>query len=746
MATEATEPTTEPAAAARGARKAYADLFWISFLILFFELACIRWFASTVLFLTFFTNLVLLACFLGMSVGLMSARRRQDLVRAVFPLALVAVSCAVVTSTSRVSRRYVIAVGGRASPQQVFFGTEGFLAADPSRFVVPVEAVAGAFFGLIALSFVGLGQVMGRAFHALPNRVAAYSVDVLGSLSGIAAFGLLSWLWTPPPLWFAVVLLVGMRFLPRLSWWQGACAAGLLTVLGVVGYREGRVMLVTWSPYYKVQYAEKLGRIQTNNIGHQQMVNVGESGAAYFLPHLLNRDAGNAPFGEVMVIGAGSGNDVAAALTGGARHVDAVEIEPVLNAIGRADHPLKPFDDPRVAVIIDDGRSAVRRSRRSYDLVAYALLDSLVLHSGYSSLRLESFLFTDQAFEDVKARLGDDGVFVMYNYFRQGWIVGRLAAMAERVFKTKPVVIALPYRPTVRAGDSLLGDNFTLVVAGKPGSKALEGIRKRFESRQSFWLSERPDDNLGVNGYGPGPPRVAGVPPGRWQKIAPADVDTAGVGPLPTDDWPFLYLRSATVPALNLRGMAIVAALSLAILLAFAPVRTVRPDARMFFLGAGFMLLETKGVVHLALLFGSTWVVNSVVFAAILVMILVSNLFVLAFQPQRLGPYYAGLIAALLVNAFVPMDVFLGLPGSAKVVASCAVVFVPVFFAGVIFASAFARSRNPDVDFGSNVAGIILGGLSENASLVLGFDLLLLLAVGYYVLSAVLGPRLPAPR
>ena len=63
------------------------------------------------------------------------------------------------------------------------------------------------------------------------------------------------------------------------------------------------------------------------------------------------------------------------------------------------------------------------------------------------------------------------------------------------------------------------------------------------------------------------------------------------------------------------------------------------------------MLLETKGVVHMALLFGSTWVVNSIVFFAILVMILLSNLYVLAVRPRRLWPYYALLIAALLVNA-----------------------------------------------------------------------------------------------
>jgi hypothetical protein len=150
------------------------------------------------------------------------------------------------------------------------------------------------------------------------------------------------------------------------------------------------------------------------------------------------------------------------------------------------------------------------------------------------------------------------------------------------------------------------------------------------------------------------------------------------------------------------------------------------------------MLLETKAVVHMALLFGGTWVVNSVVFFAILVMILCANLYVLAVQPRNLVPYYVLLVAALLVNALVPMNAFLSLPPVARIAASCLVVFVPVFFAGVIFACVFRQSRRPDIDFGSNVAGIILGGLSEHLSLVLGFNYLLLVAAGYYLLSVAL--------
>jgi hypothetical protein len=143
----------------------------------------------------------------------------------------------------------------------------------------------------------------------------------------------------------------------------------------------------------------------------------------------------------------------------------------------------------------------------------------------------------------------------------------------------------------------------------------------------------------------------------------------------------------------------------------------------------------------MALLFGSTWVVNSIVFFAILVMILASNLYVLRVQPTRLGPYLVLLIASLLVNTLVPMSVFLALPGPWRVVASCAVIFVPIFFAGILFADAFRDSRRPDVDFGSNIAGVIVGALSENLSLVLGFNHLLIVAVAFYLLSALIGRR-----
>lgn len=592
-------------------------------------------------------------------------------------------------------------------------------------------------FGLIALVFVGLGQVMGRTFRAISSHIAAYSINLAGSLAGIAAFAAVSYLRASPVVWFAVALGLTLRFVDR----RIVQGAGALAVVGIVASTPGKELTdhVIWSPYYKVAFAPKSGLIETNNIGHQTMVDVGATGPAYSLPHFLIRDAGCRPFEDVLIVGAGSGNDLAAALKRGARHVDAVEIDPVLFELGRAHHTNRPYDDPRVTVHLDDGRSAVRKLSASYDAVIYALVDSLVLHSGYSSLRLESFLFTEQALRDIKARLKPGGVFIMYNYFRQGWVVGRLVALAERVFGTKPIVFSLPYRAKIKADQHQSG-YITLVMVGT-SDEVLESVRKKLAEEESFWAHISPRNNEAVNGYAPEPPAADGTAPGEWRQIAPAQVETEGVGPLPTDDWPFLYLREPTVPSLNLRGVLMVVAVSLVLLRCIAPTRTLKPNWQMFFLGAGFMLLETKGVVHLALLFGSTWVVNSIVFFAILVMTLLSNLYVASLKPKGVKTAYALLIAALAVNALVPMTTFLALPGAIRVAVSCSVVFVPIFFAGLVFATAFRDSSQPDVDLGSNIGGIILGGLSENLSLMLGFNALLFVAIAFYLLSALLAPR-----
>jgi spermidine synthase len=725
-----------------------ARLVLISAAMLLLELACIRWFGATVAFLTFFTNIILLASVTGIGVGCLAARHRWDFAPWVLPLLLASVAFSGMTWDAAQSKALAVSLGDQERPDQVYYGAEDQPWAGTK---LPIEALAAIVFALVALTFVGLGQAMGRAFREIPNRLVAYAADLGGSIVGTVGFAALSAWQAPPVAWFAIAGLGVAAVTPRrvnlprgITWRLPtrilalACLALLLA--GVSSWSRNPGAETYWSPYYRVEYFPDSRLIRTNAIGHQMMHDVRTSAQTYSLPYLLARDAGMGPFRDVLVMGAGSGNDVAAALANGAESVRAVEIDPVLQRLGHEHHPNRPYDDPRVTRVLDDGRSFVRSAARpsrpgddgNFDLIVYALVDSLVLHSGYSSLRLESFLYTEDAFRDAKARLRPGGIVCISNYFRQGWMVARLREMAKSAFGGEPIVISIPFQADILP-DSQRG-YFTMLLAGN-----VEPIRAAFAEHGAFWSTSSLERQQSASGFAAAPPQALGGP-GGTMKIAPSTVKAESGGLVPTDDWPFLYLRTPSIPWLNLRGMLIMAGLAVGLLAVLSPARGVRPSGRMFFLGAGFMLLETKGIVHLALLFGSTWMVNSIVFAAVLIMVLLSNLLAMAIRPAKLWPWYAGLFASLAVNLLVPMETFLGMPGPWKAVLSCAVVFTPIAFAGVIFAAAFARSEDPDADFGANVGGIVLGGLSEYASLLVGFNGLIGLAIAYYALSA-LGRR-----
>ena len=720
-------------------------LFLVSVLILFLELACIRWFPAHVLYLTFFTNVVLLASFLGMSVGCLAARDRINYLTWTPVLLVIALVAAHGIEISSGSFIKFVDVGNQASPQQVYFGTE-YHTQDLSRFAIPIEVLCGFFFIVIALAFIGPGQELGRALQRWPNRVQAYTLNITGSLIGIVLFAACSRLELSAVWWFLWVALgIGYFYFTRLQRPIIAVTNALLLFLvvmlaGLVPAQNGKQNQQFWSPYYRIDFNKPDLSLSVNLIYHQQMVSRNETFPAYALPHLLNRDAGRPAFADVLIIGAGSGNDVSRALQWGAQHVDAVEIDPAINRLGRQYHPDHPYQDPRVEIHLDDGRNFLRSTSRKYDLIVYALVDSLVLHSGYSNIRLESFLFTRQAFEDVRRHLKPTGNFVIYNYFRQGWLAARLQQGLEEVFGAgNPLVLTLPYRKVIEPEQSTFGD-FTIFFAG-----ATDDLRKAFATR--------PDYSLRAN-VSPGPDSPNGfelaplsLPANDYLHFGLATVSPPKEGlRTATDDWPFLYLRKPMIPTLSLRGMLIMGGTG--VLLIFLFMRRLKStqsmngeesialNLRLFFLGAGFMLIETKAVVTMALLFGSTWIVNSVVFFALLLMILFANYWTIKFKPSRLCPYYAGLLIALTLNTIAPIDFFLGMNRSIQIIGSCLLVFAPILFAGIIFADSFRRTVNPDRAFGINIAGAIVGGLAEYSSMLLGFQYVALIAIVFYVLSA----------
>ena len=708
------------------------NLFLVGFLVLFFELACIRWFAAYVVFLQFFTNVVLIASFLGMSCGCLAARQRRDWL-GYFPIiALGTVMAALATAAVYFFwKGFSIDVGGQASPQEVFFGTES-RNPDLTQFVVPIEAVAALFFVLIALMFVGLGQVLGRAFDAYPNRVLGYTLNIGGSLVGIIGFSAISFMQAPPFVWFFINC-AGIAYLLHqtgsLTRFRALALIALVLGLSVPVHWFLPKYYARWSPYYMVTHNTSNGGIDVNSTTHQGMIPFASAGSSYSLIHLLQQHSGGGPFRDMLVIGSGSGNDLAHALRFRASQIDAVEIDPVIQDIGRHYHPDHPYQDARVIPHLDDGRHFLRTTDRKYDLVIYALVDSLILHSSYANIRLESYLFTQQAFTDVKRVLKPDGIFVMYNYFRQGWIVERIAAMTERTFGCPPLVLSLPYEETLRASSPA---GFTMIIAG-----CNSRITRAFTEHKNFWLDTVPVRNLDVDGFMLRPETMAPDQRRNLERISPTTLIHDGGEVLSTsDDWPFLYLRGKLIPNLTIRSMAILALLGVGMVYLFLPKGRIAINGRMFFLGAAFMLLETRAVVQIALLFGSTWLVNSAVFFTVLILILLANLYVLKVQRVRLFWHYVGLLIFMTAGVLIPVDVFLSGGILWRYAAPCILALGPMFFAGVIFAGSFRDATNPDLAFGSNIAGAVLGGLAESFSMLLGFQHLLLLAMLFYLFSA----------
>ena len=137
------------------------------------------------------------------------------------------------------------------------------------------------------------------------------------------------------------------------------------------------------------------------------------------------------------MVGAGNGNDVAVALSKNVGHVDAVEIDPVLLENGELRHPERPYQDPRVTAYVDDGRAFLERTDKQYDLILFALPDSLTLVTGQGSLRLESYLFTREAMQTVRDHLKPGGVFSMYNFYRP-FLFERYARTMTEVFGQAP--------------------------------------------------------------------------------------------------------------------------------------------------------------------------------------------------------------------------------------------------------------------------------------------------------------------
>lgn len=682
-------------------------IFWASFLGLFLELALIRWVSCEIRVFAYCKNLVLVASFLGFGTGCFRWRRRVDLNRAAFVLLLLAL---VVRLPWPLLQEY--------GPQRV----SNFLA-ELSGFMIfqqdvilPWGAVArlgfavgwtAALFFVVAFIMVPFGQVTAAAISRLESPVFAYSVNVAGSLAGILSYTLLTSVGAPPIVWFVPVVLGCLAMSPpRRS--QGLVGVALALTL-VLLPADGPRFKTFWSSYQKLsvfpgRQPDIAWHIFVNNTGYQNLRPQPVLGAdgpipidRFTMPYAVRR-----PPGRVLIVGAGSGNDAAAALQAGARAVTAVEIDRKIYQLGRALHPQAPYSDPRVEVVIDDARNYLKATEDDFDVIVFSHLDSHTLLSGYTNVRLDNYIYTVEAFREARSRLAPGGVLYVSFFAQEPFVGRRLARNLAAAFGHRPVYLWSARRAEVKE----LAHNVYLLTGEPEVERELEETAK------------------------------------AWTEFEPAGDDPQTIAPS-TDSWPYLPLERHSIPPFIALMSVVIVVLSLAFALRARP-RGEPFDGRIFWLGAAFMLLEVHNVSRLALVFGTTWQVNAWVVGTILGLILLANATHLGRRRagRRSGRWaVAGLFASLAVAYLVPSAAFLGAAGIWGKTAATVLLSAPIYFAGLVFAEAFAASVAPGFALGWNVLGAVVGGMAENLSYVFGVPALVPLAASFY-LAAILWPHL----
>jgi SAM-dependent methyltransferase len=648
-----------------------------TFGILALELALIRWMSGQIRIFAYLTNVVLISAFLGMGVGLIVGRRRPGLRHATLPL--LALLCLPLAFADRLGLNHM----AFPDPSIHLWGAEAG--------AMPLVAAAKAYLCVLALVggvvtvFMCAAGPIGYLLARTPE-LRAYSADLLGSLAGTLAAAAITALYATPPVW----LLVGaMPFL-----WLSPTVLSGVALAAVVAMGQVSVRGAVYSPYNRIDVSQSGHDValSVNRDFHQYMLDLSHVGGdvemsrvrtIYDLPFVLAE-----PRGRALVVGAGSGNDAQAALRNGFASVGAVEIDTRIVELGRRLHPERPYDDPRVFVVVDDGRAFFEQYRgHPFDVISYGLVDSHAMFSALSTLRLDNYLYTEEGLRAAWRHLKPDGVLAV-NFSMIGG-----PFLRDRIHRT----LAL--------------------ATGTPPVLVEHGLH-----RGVLFVAARDPARL------------------RWTRAAPFPVAfeppaSVRYARATSDDWPFLYLRPGVVPwgYLLVLGSILVAAAVLVTAAHGGSVLREEFDWTLFLMGAAFLLIETRGVTSLSLLFGSTWVVNAAVFTGVLLMALLANVIVARFRPaSTLVPFVLLLLSVLLLWS-VDLGALNRYPLVVRGLLGGTLNALPVAFAGVVVSTLLARSASMASALGANLLGAVLGGCLEYLSMYAGLRALVLLALALYL-------------
>lgn len=666
-----------------------------TFGILALELALIRWSSCQVRIFAYFNNIVLICAFLGMGLGVALGRRHPGLVHLTLPLlALLALPLGFSVELGLVSMRF---------PDQSIMLWGGQVAGGhPGLFALRL----GGFLGLLALTvgvFVCAGAGLGCLFGRLPT-LRAYQADLGGSLLGVVAFTIASCFDAGPVVWF---MLGGLPFVWLSRRWLVAGAAA-----AVFAAAAWSVQGAVFSPYNRidlVHYPRGDAELRVNRDFHQYMFDLSDrrlqdpnlSDVArsmgrdvrdlYDLPFVLNARRTSA-----LIVGAGTGNDVQAALRNGYTRVTSVDIDGRIIALGRKLHPEAPYANPAVRAVVDDARAFFEKHREEqFDVVCYGLLDSHAMSSAMSTLRLDNYVYTEEGIRAAWRRVAPGGHLSLACSCAAGqWFFDRLYWTITQATGRRPLAFY----------SSMHGGTGTFVVL-------------RDDARlQAGALTSR-----------------------RVHEPVQPQAETLTT----SDNWPFLYLRPGVMPwgyLIVLGALLLGSAWSIRRVFAFGR-ETGTFHWPLFLMGAAFLLIEARGVTSLSLLFGSTWVVNSVVFAGILLMVLVANAAVRRWQWTDPRPWFFALFAAGLLLCYFPLEWLHTLPLLGRGIAGGLLTGLPVGLAGIIVPMLLARAPHPTEALGSNLLGAVVGGCLEYYSMLGGLRATALLALALYLFAFLLVQR-----
>jgi SAM-dependent methyltransferase len=671
----------------------------VTMLSLLLELVLIRWLASMFPVYSFYKNFTMLACFLGLGAGYAVAERQPCAPAMVLPMLALFVGVITLLRFDTGAAYLIFSVGWL------------------SAFDLPVYFLLGASFIVCACICYPVGQLCGKLLHSSPS-LNAYSFNLAGSILGVIALFVMSLYWLPPVIWFAVtgailllVVLPRDKFLP-------VGIASFCVLLAILAWPVQPETQRIYSPYQLLERTAKadgLMQILSGGSYYQKVYNFADNKrghesdadryvrAYYEFPYNFTKNPE-----RVAIVGAGSGNDAATALRMGAAHVDAIEIDPAIAFLGTKYHPERPYDDPRVNLSINDARNFFRTANQQYDLIVYGVLDSHTALSHASNLRVDSYVYTQEGIAEAFRLLKPDGVLSI----------------------------------SFTLVNDALGFKLSKILSDLPGAGKPLAVRVLYDnSRTTAFIVKKGQ-------------AVAMPDANAFASIGFTDVSDYFAQPypesaIPTDDWPFFYMVERAYP------VTYMIALGMVLLLSYLFVRKTigfsdpidRSYLPFFFLGSGFMLVETKAITELGLNLGGTWFVIAAAIMLVLVMAFLANLIVTRTTLRLTGPAYVGLFASLLVGYVLATShgQWVFGPPLMQLATSCVVLTVPLFFAGIIFSSLIGEARiNISTAFAYNLMGALFGGVMEYNSMYFGFAFLYLLALGFYSLAWAFSRKSPS--